>query len=119
MLPAMGFKARRGGQEELAERIRRVLGPLLDVVERRMFGGIAFSVRGHMSVGVARGELMVRTGPECFEAALVRPHARPMDFTGRPMRGFVFVEPAGIESDAELAAWVERGVDFAESQPPK
>jgi TfoX/Sxy family transcriptional regulator of competence genes len=119
MLPAMGFKARRGVMEELAERVRRALGPRPDVVERRMFGGIAFMIRGHMSVGVARGELMVRTGPERFEAALARPHARPMDFTGRPMRGFVFVGRDGIRSDAALAAWIERGVEFAESQPAK
>lgn len=115
----MGFKARGGNAERLAARVREALGPRPDLVERRMFGGIAFMIRGHMSVGVARGELMVRTGPEGFDDALAQAHARPMDFTGRPMRGFVFVEPAGIESDRALASWVRRGVAFAESLPPK
>lgn len=84
-----------------------------------MFGGIAFLVGGHMCVGTARGELMVRTGPDRFEEALARPHARPMDFTGRPMRGFVFVAATGFASDEALAGWVRLGVEFAESLPPK
>jgi len=84
-----------------------------------MFGGLAFLLGGNMSIGVMKGELMVRVGPEAHEAALGQPHARKMDFTGRAMKGFVYVGLAGFESDDDLRAWIERGVAFAGSLPPK
>jgi hypothetical protein len=72
-----------------------------------------------MAVGVNRSDLMVRLDPEEHEAALAEPHARPMDFTGRPMRGFVFVSSEGLRNAKTLARWVDRGVAYASSLPPK
>jgi TfoX/Sxy family transcriptional regulator of competence genes len=73
--------------EQLAERIRRAIGPRPDVTEKKMFGGVAFLQRGKMFCGLATEDLMVRIGPERCEAALTEAHVRPMDFTGRPMNG--------------------------------
>ncbi|HEX6202443.1 MAG TPA: TfoX/Sxy family protein [Thermoanaerobaculia bacterium] len=105
--------------EVLAARVRRALAGHPGLAEKRMFGGLCFLLRGNMCCGVVGDELMVRVGPEEHRAALALPHAREMDFTGRPLRGFVYVSPAGIAADAELAAWVERGARFAESLPAK
>lgn len=105
--------------EELAERVRAALGGRAGVVERRMFGGLAFMLGGHMCCGIVGDDLMLRLGPDGGEAALAEPHTRPMDFTGRALRGFVYVAPEGTASDGGLAAWVGRAVRFAESRPPK
>lgn len=78
-----------------------------------MFGGLAFLLDGSMSVGVVGDELLVRVGAERHERALARPHARIMDFTGRPMKGWVFVARAGFEDDADLASWLAWGIDAA------
>jgi TfoX/Sxy family transcriptional regulator of competence genes len=96
-----------------------VLVDRLDVSEKRMFGGLAFMVRGHMSVGVVRSDLMVRVGPAAYADLVARPHARPMDFTGRPMKGFVYVAAPGIEADGDLERWVGHGVGHALSLPAK
>jgi TfoX/Sxy family transcriptional regulator of competence genes len=105
--------------EKLAERIRKALAARRDVSERKMFGGIAFMVRGHMACGIATGDLMVRVGKEGYEDALARPHARPMDFTGRPLEGYVFVAPAGIRTPAGLRFWVALACANAEALPAK
>ncbi|HSJ16527.1 MAG TPA: TfoX/Sxy family protein [Solirubrobacterales bacterium] len=105
--------------EELAERVRDVLALRDDLVERRMFGGIAFLLAGNMACGALGDELIVRVGPQEYGRAQSEPHTRPFDFTGRPMKGFVVVSPQGIEADDALAAWVEAGADFAASLPPK
>ena len=105
--------------EGLAERIRGIVEEDPRIREKKMFGGLAFLVDGRMSVGIIRDELMVRVGPDAYEDALSRPHARPMDFTGRPMRGFVQVAPAGFEGDAGLSSWVALGIAYAETQPAK
>jgi TfoX/Sxy family transcriptional regulator of competence genes len=105
--------------EGVAQRIREALDHLPDVVEKRMFGGIAFMVGGHMCCGVVGGELMVRVGPEGYDTALSRPHARQMDFTGRPMKGFVYVAQAGFELDDDLQEWVDQAVEFVRSLPNK
>lgn len=110
--------------EQMAERVRRVLEarPAMDeggAPERKMFGGIAFMVRGHMCVGITGSDLMVRVGPDAHAEALTLPHARPMDFTGRPMKGFVYVDATGVNDDASLAAWVERGLAFVGTLAPK
>jgi TfoX/Sxy family transcriptional regulator of competence genes len=105
--------------EGLADRVREVLAPRAEVSERKMFGGVAFMVGGNMAVGVLAEELMVRLDPADAEQALTEPDTRPMDFTGKPMKGMLFVEPAGIEADADLAAWVEAGADHAASLPPR
>ena len=105
--------------EGLAQRIREVLNDRSDVSEKKMFGGIAFMVRGHMSVGIVKDDLMVRVGPEAYEDLVLEPHARRMDFTGRPMIGFLYVASEGLEADADLERWVERGLAYATSLPAK
>ena len=89
------------------------------VVEKKMFGGLAFMLHGNMCVGVSGDDLMVRVGPDAYAEALAQPHAREMDFTGKPLRGFVYVDPLGFESDEDLAAWIERGARFVRSLPAK
>ncbi|HEY1354810.1 MAG TPA: TfoX/Sxy family protein [Solirubrobacterales bacterium] len=105
--------------EALADRIRDLLEPRSDITERRMFGGIAFMVAGNMAVGIVGDDLMVRLDPADAERALAEPHTRPMDFTGKPARNMIFVDGEGTASDADLAAWVDAGADFATSLPPK
>jgi TfoX/Sxy family transcriptional regulator of competence genes len=103
----------------LAERVRAVLGNDLSVSERKMFGGMCFMISGNMCVGVVGTDLMVRVGKDAWDDALAQPHAREMDFTGKSMRGMVFVESEGTKSKASLTEWVRRGSDFARSLPPK
>jgi TfoX/Sxy family transcriptional regulator of competence genes len=105
--------------EKLAERIRAVLADEPAVSERKMFGGIAFMLNGNMVCGVVRDELMVRVGAPGYEEALARPHARPMDFTGRPMKGMVFVAKAGFTADDDLRSWIDLGLGYASSLPTK
>ncbi len=105
--------------EGLAERVRAVIGRRAGVTERKMFGGLAFMLNGHMFVGLLGETLMARVGPAGYEAALAEPHVREMDFTGRPMRGYVYVAPEGIDGDAELARWVERCMAFVGTLPQK
>ena len=104
--------------EILGARVRAVLARRRGVVEKRMFGGLAFMLNGNMSVGIVDETLMVRVGPQAFDEALAEKYARP-DFTGRPMKGFIYVEPKGIKTDETLKAWVDRGVAFAKSLPKK
>jgi TfoX/Sxy family transcriptional regulator of competence genes len=105
--------------EQLAQRIRAALAPAEAVDERKMFGGIAFLQRGHMVCGVVGDTLMLRLGAERADAALDEPHTRAMDFTGRPMRGMVYVDPPGFQTDEALAAWVGRALEHAATLPPK
>ena len=105
--------------EKLLERVRKVLASQVGITERRMFGGITFLVNGNMACGVETDRLMVRVGPEAHADALKRPHARPMDFTGTPLKGFVYVTPEGYRDARSLRRWVERGTAFARSLPPK
>lgn len=105
--------------EELAERIRDAIDGRPGVTERKMFGGIAWMVNGNMACGTIEDGLMVRLDRDDAEAALAEAHVGPMEFTGRPMRGFITVEAAGIEADADLGRWVDAGADFAESLPAK
>ena len=105
--------------EGLAERLREVFHARRDVTEKKMFGGIAFMVGGHMTVGIVGDLLMARVGPEQYERALALPHVREMDFTGRPMKGYVYVAPEGLDSQAELEAWVERCTTHVRTLPRK
>ncbi len=105
--------------EGLAERIRGTMDPLHGVAEKKMFGGLAFMVRGHMAVGIVKDELMVRVGPDAYERLVERPHARAMDFTGRPMKGFLYVASDGLAEDQALAHWIGHGVEYALSLPRK
>jgi TfoX/Sxy family transcriptional regulator of competence genes len=105
--------------EALAERIRALLRNRRDVAERRMFGGVAFMIRGRMGCGIIGSTLMVRVDPDDADRLITTAHARPMDFTGRPMRGFLFVDPPGLATAAELRTWVRRAAAWADAQPPK
>ncbi len=105
--------------EGLAERIRDVLVDEAWVAEKKMFGGLAFMYQGHMFVGIVGESLMVRVGPVEYKNDLQRPHVREMDFTGKPMKGYVFVDPAGHERDEDLAQWVEKARFFVSHLPPK
>ena len=104
--------------ENLAARIRALLADRDNVDERKMFGGLTFMVGGHMCCGVNGNELIVRLDPDLEHAALTDPHVRPMDFTGRPMRGFVTIQPEGLKG-TQLNRWVREAVTRAESLPPK
>lgn len=100
----------------LAHRIRDLLQEDPRIREKKMFGGLAFLVDGAMAFGIIGDELMVRVGPDRYVESLARSHARPMDFTGRPMRGFVQIEPSGFEEDSELSGWLALGIEYASTQ---
>jgi hypothetical protein len=104
--------------EQLAGRIR-ALAKRRRLDEKKMFGGVAFMFNGNMCFGVHKDDLMVRVGPERYEKALALPGARPMEITGRPMKGFVFVSPSRLSNDAALKKWLDMGLDFASSLPRK
>ncbi len=105
--------------EGLADDIRAHLGTRRGLSEKEMFGGIAFLVDGNMAVGVTGDALMVRVGKDAHDEAVSRPGARTFDMSSRPMRGWVVVSPEGLADDAALDAWIDQGVAYAESLPPK
>ena len=102
--------------DALAARVRRLLDGRRDVVEKEMFGGLAFMVRGHMTVGLVNDEVMIRIDPADHDRMLDEPHARPMDFTGRPMRGWLFIEPEGVVTASALKTWVGRALANTDSK---
>jgi hypothetical protein len=104
--------------EDLADRVRAVIPHGEVVTERQMFGGLAFMLGGHMFCGVVKDALMVRLGPEGADRALGQPHVRPMDFTGRTMKGMVFVDPAGLRGGA-LPQWLDAAASYVSALPPK
>jgi TfoX N-terminal domain len=105
--------------EGLAERVREVLGERPGVTARKMFGGIAFMLDGNMAVGVLRGDLVVRVASADADGLLADAHIRPMDVTGRPMRGWLLVGPEATAEDHDLERWVARGTEYASSLPAK
>ena len=105
--------------ESLADRIRHVLSGKRGIVEKKMFGGVGFLLGGNICVGVWKTSLIVRLGPEQYDAALAEPHVREFDITGRPMRGWVLVEADGIDDDQALRAWIDRSLKFVASLPAK
>jgi TfoX/Sxy family transcriptional regulator of competence genes len=105
--------------QDLAERVRIALAGVSDLETRRMLGGIAFLIRGHMACGVVGQELMLRLGPEAAERALREPHVRPMDFTGRPSRGAVFVGSDGLRDPRDLERWIGAATAFVTTLPAR
>lgn len=105
--------------EGVAHRVRESLEDRPDLSERKMFGGLCFMLGGNMCCGIVGDELMLRVGPDRYEDTLSRPHAREMDFTGRALKGMVYVAPAGFGSDEALEEWLRPAVDFAGGLPPK
>lgn len=104
--------------EKLAERIRVEVGEI-PFVEKKMFGGVGFLIRGNMACGVHKENMIVRVDPEKHLKLLKKPHTRPFDMTGRPMKGWLMVEPDGYKTDKQLSAWIKEGVEFALTLPAK
>lgn len=105
--------------ENLAERVRQALGEQPELVEKKMFGGVGYLVRGNMACGIHKDMLVVRVGPERYEETLMMPFTLPFDITGRPMKGWVLVWAGGFEKDENLKEWIQQGVDFALTLPAK
>jgi hypothetical protein len=106
--------------EDLANRLREQLAGEEAVTEKRMFGGLAFLLHGHMSVSASRtGGLLARIDPDDTEAALARPHTARMEMGGRTMDGWIRVAPEGVRTKRELASWVKRSVAYVKTLPPK
>lgn len=103
----------------LATRIMAIIGPLPNLVEKKMFGGVGFLVNGNMACGVHKDEMIIRVGPQASEQALSRPHTRIFDMTGHPMVGWVMVAPEGIRTESQLKYWVDLGLSFTATLPPK
>ena len=105
--------------EHLVERVRKVLERTRGTAERRMFGGVCFTLNGNMTCGAVSTDLMVRVGPDRYKDALKHSHVREMDFTGRAMKGYVFIRAQGIQSEASLKHWIESGVAYVDGLPAK
>ncbi len=105
--------------EGLAHRIREQISERTDVVEKNMFGGLCFMVAGHMAFGIVKNQLMARVGPNQYEACLSKPHAKEMDFTGKAMKGMIYVSPDGLSDDSDLKNWLDTCLSFIASLPPK
>jgi hypothetical protein len=103
----------------LAKRIREHLAGQLGLVEKKMFGGVAFMIQGNMACGVHGNDMIVRVGAENYAAALGQSFTHPFDLSGKPMAGWVMVGPEGCEEERDLQAWIKKGVDFALSLPSK
>lgn len=105
--------------QNLAQKIRDTLGEIPGLTEKQMFGGVGFMIHGNMACGVNKDDLIVRVGPDHYDEALTKAHTRVFDMTGRPMRGWVVVSSEGYITKRDLEDWVERGIVFAKSLPPK
>ena len=105
--------------DQTARKIRDALDGTPGVSERQIIGGVAFLLEGNMCCGIFDEKLVVRVGPKAFEDALREPHAHPMDFTGRPLPGFVYVARDGYSSEVALQQWIDRGVGFVSSLPTR
>jgi TfoX/Sxy family transcriptional regulator of competence genes len=103
---------------ELAERIRSQLDGI-PVVEKKMFGGVGFLLNGNIACGVNKDDLIVRVNPEKHTALLKKPHVKPFDMTGKPMKGWLLVEIDGVKTEKQLSTWVKEGVEFASTLPVK
>ena len=105
--------------EGLAHRIRECFDARDDVEEKKMFGGLCFMVRQHMCCGIVGDTLMGRVGPENYDLSLTKPYVSEMDFTGKAMKGMIYVAPEGIAEDNELSYWVNLCAEFVETLPAK
>ncbi len=104
---------------ELAERVRLLLAGQPDVTERKMFSGLTFMVAGHMCCGVLNDDLVIRVGPDRYQPVLAQPVARPMDFTGKPLKGMLYVGPEGCKTEEQLKAWVDEALIFVLNLPTR
>ncbi|MSQ10048.1 MAG: TfoX family protein [Dehalococcoidia bacterium] len=105
--------------QTLADRVRGALSEKAGITERKMFGGLCLMHWGNMVCGIVGNKLMLRVGPDRYDDAMAQPHAAPMDFTGRPLKGMVYVLPEGMRTDEALGRWVDRALRFSGSLPRK
>jgi TfoX/Sxy family transcriptional regulator of competence genes len=105
--------------DKLANRIRTILGKMDGLSEKKMFGGLCFLLNGNMALGLVNEDLMIRVRPDSYETMLSQPHVRKMDFTGKPLKGFLYIDAKGTGSEKDLRKWVLKGVEFAKSLPAK
>jgi hypothetical protein len=105
--------------ESLAQRIRDALARKKNIEAKKMFGGVGFLLKGNMLVGIWKNSLIVRVGPDGYEDSLLEPHVKEFDITGRPMKGWIMVEPEGIERDDVLKGWIVRAEEFTATLPGK
>ncbi len=103
--------------DKLANRVRKILEKIEGLSEKKMFGGLCFLINGNMAFGLVNDDLMIRVEPESYEKMLSQPHVRKMDFTGKPLKGFLYIGVKGTESDKDLRKWVLKGIEFAMSLP--
>lgn len=114
-----GFGGDMAYDQALAERIRGILSDIPHLQEKKMFGGVGYLIQGNMACGVNGNNLIVRVGPERTQEALAKAHTKLFDMTGRPMTGWIVVEPEGISQETELERWVAQGVEFTQTLPAK
>ncbi len=105
--------------EQLASRVHSLLKGQRALVEKQMFGGLAYLSNGKMFAGILNKDLVVRVGLENNDAVLKEPHTRPMDFTGKPMKGYIYVGPGGVKTDSQLRMWLSKGLTFVAGLPPR
>jgi len=105
--------------EGVAQRVREIIADVSCVSEKKMFGGVAFMVDGNMCVGIVKDQLMLRVGPDQYEALLKKDFVLEMDFTGKPMRGLIYIQPEGFTEDKELQQWIEKALSFVHTLAPK
>ena len=99
--------------ENLADRIRKTLHTkLIQFEEKKMMGGLTFMIHNKMCVGIVKEELMARIGKDNYEKAIQKQGCRAMDFTGKPMKGYVFVEPNAVDMDSDLEYWIDLCLEF-------
>ncbi len=103
----------------LAERLKYLLQDRPDMVEKKMFGGIGWLLSGNMCVGIHKDDLVIRIGAELCEKVLLEPHAKPMDITGKPMKGWAMINPEGLEDDADLKRYTDLAIGFVKTLPEK
>ena len=103
----------------LAQRVREIVEEEPGYDEKKMFGGICFLINGNMACGILHDDIIIRVGADNYEESLRLPHTRIFDITGKPMRGWVLVSSEGHESDEDLTEWVQKGIKYARSLPPK
>lgn len=105
--------------EKLVERITNIVEGQAGLTQSKMFGGVGFLIHGNMACGVNKDDLIIRVGLEQYENALLQHNTKVFDLTGRPMKGWIVVTSEGYATDGQLKAWVGRGIDYANSLPPK
>ena len=105
--------------EKLADRITELLKPHKGLVIKKMFGGICYMLNDKMIAGIVEEKLMIRCRREDYDTLLKKPHAAEMTFTGKPMKGFLYIEPSGIRTDKQLQKWLDIGIEFVKKSPPK